>query len=83
MTRAPGSDLKPVDLVDDVERTLEALRQAAIETYRRHKREGHPIVVWRNGRVEWIAPEDIPDTLDELDALRANESTPADHSRRE
>jgi hypothetical protein len=25
-----------------------------------HKRAGNPIVVWRNGQVEWIQPEDIP-----------------------
>lgn len=32
----------------------------------RHKRAGNPIVVWRDGEMQWIPPEDIP-TFDEPD----------------
>jgi hypothetical protein len=28
---------------------------------RRHKREGNAVVEWREGRVVWVPPEDIPD----------------------
>jgi hypothetical protein len=34
---------------------------------RDHKLAGNPVVVWRNGRVEWISPEEIPDPPDESD----------------
>ncbi len=36
-----------------------ALVEAAHEALRRHKQAGHPIVVWRHGKVVKIPPEDI------------------------
>jgi hypothetical protein len=42
--------------VDFVERALKrGVRQALLL----HKQTGRPIVVWRDGQVVWIAPEDI------------------------
>jgi hypothetical protein len=26
-----------------------------------HKRAGNPVPEWRDGKVRWVAPEDIPD----------------------
>jgi hypothetical protein len=49
-----------------VERTFDPYRLAKImqlavrEALLRHKQAGNPIAVWRDGRVEWIQPEDIP-----------------------
>ncbi len=45
----------------------EALKRAAREAVRQHKRNGHPIVEWRDGHVVWIQPEDIcvPDEPDD------------------
>jgi hypothetical protein len=37
----------------------QALRKAAREAIRQHKREGRPVAEWRDGRVVWIQPEDI------------------------
>jgi hypothetical protein len=50
----------PAERVEDIPRTLRALRAAAQEALQRHKRDGNPVAVWRNARVEWIQPEDIP-----------------------
>jgi hypothetical protein len=36
-----------------------ALRRAARDALLLHKRAGNPMAVWRDGRVVWIAPEDI------------------------
>lgn len=36
-------------------------REAVQEALRRHKLAGNPVAVWRDARVEWIQPEDIPD----------------------
>lgn len=33
-----------------------AIRDALLE----HKRAGNPIASWKDGKVVWIAPEDIP-----------------------
>jgi hypothetical protein len=34
---------------------IEAVRQAR----RRHKEAGNPVVEWRDGKLFWVAPEDI------------------------
>jgi hypothetical protein len=39
-----------------------ALREAARSALRFHKRIGNPVAAWKNGKVVWIQPEDIPDT---------------------
>lgn len=39
---------------------LEAMRLAVREALALHKQAGNPVAVWRDGRVVWIAPEDIP-----------------------
>jgi hypothetical protein len=43
------------------------MRQAVREALLRHKRLGNPIAVWREGRVVWLAPEEIPEELSEPD----------------
>lgn len=48
------------DEVLDRFRVAEALKLAVRESLLRHKQAGNPIAVWRDGRVEWIQPEDIP-----------------------
>lgn len=37
------------------------MSQAVREALAQHRRAGHPVAVWRNGRVEWIPAQDIPD----------------------
>jgi hypothetical protein len=37
-----------------------ALARAVRDALLRHKQAGNPIAVWRDGKVVWIAPEDIP-----------------------
>jgi len=36
-----------------------ALREAGRDAWRRHKALGHPIVIWRDGRVVEVPPEEI------------------------
>ena len=40
-------------------RTQRAMRQCGRDILIRHKREGFPIVSWRDGKVLLIQPEDI------------------------
>lgn len=56
-----GSNLTPAQRAADIPRVTRALRRAVREALLRHKRDGNPVAVWRDGRVVWIAPEDIPD----------------------
>jgi hypothetical protein len=36
-----------------------ALKQAVQEALLRHKQAGNPVVVWRDGKIVWIPPEEI------------------------
>lgn len=42
-----------------------AMQRAGREAIRRHKRGGVPLVVWQDGRVVHIPPEELPDLPDE------------------
>ena len=61
MSNEPDRDVTPAERVKDVPRMLAAIRQAVREALLRHKKLGHPVAVWRNERVEWVPPEEIPD----------------------
>ncbi len=37
-----------------------ALKQAGESALWRHKQAGNPVAVWREGKVLWIPPEEIP-----------------------
>lgn len=60
MTEASDSTLTPAERVEDFPRILPAMRMAMREALARHKQAGHSFAVWRNGRVEWIRPEETP-----------------------
>jgi hypothetical protein len=62
MTDISDSDsgLAPVERIHDLPRILRALRQAVREALLDHKRAGNPVAIWKDGRVEWVQPEDIP-----------------------
>lgn len=42
------------------QKILEGARIAVAEAVETHRRLGQSIVVWRDGKPKWIAPEDIP-----------------------
>lgn len=37
----------------------EALKQGVREAMLRHKRDGQTVVIERNGKIEWVKPEDL------------------------
>ncbi len=57
----PAPDLDAI--LADTGRIEAALRSAVRGALRDHKRAGNPIAVWRDGRVVWLAPEEIPEDL--------------------
>lgn len=58
---AQNTDLAPHERVEDIASILEAMRQAVRErALQRHKRLGNPIAAWRDGRVVWLSPDEIP-----------------------
>ena len=56
----PSTRPDPAERLEDLPRILQAMRDGVSEALRRHKLAGHPVAVWRNGRVEWVDAEDIP-----------------------
>jgi hypothetical protein len=57
---APSDSRSPADRVGDLDRILFEMRQAVREALAQHRRDGNPVAVWRNGRVEWIPASEIP-----------------------
>jgi hypothetical protein len=37
----------------------QAIEEGVQQALRLHQRAGNPIVVWQDGKMQWIAPEDI------------------------
>ena len=61
----PNSGPTPAERVRDLDRIERALRAAVRDALQRHKRDGDPVAVWREGRVVWLSPDQIPISDDE------------------
>jgi hypothetical protein len=46
--------------IRDIDLVQRALARAVRDALLRHKQAGNPVCEWRDGKVVWIAPEDIP-----------------------
>jgi hypothetical protein len=44
---------------EDRPRIDEALKQGVREAMIRHKKDGLPVVIYRDGKIEWVKPEDL------------------------
>jgi len=49
--------------VQDAKVVEEALAKAVSEALQHHKRAGNPVPEWRDGKVRWLSPEEIPDVV--------------------
>ncbi len=67
MITSGESEVNPLERVEDLPRILRAMAEAVREALLQHKRLGNPVAVWQEGRVVWLAPEEIPVELDEPD----------------
>jgi len=54
----------------DPEKVTEALARGVREALLQHKRAGNPIVVWRDGQMVWIPPEEIP--IDDVSSVQTD-----------
>lgn len=71
MTTSRDFESTPLERVEDLPRILKAMTQAVREALLRHKRLGNPVAVWREGRVVWLRPEEIPAEI--VEPLRGGE----------
>ena len=51
-----------------------ALQEAVADAIAEHKQRGHPIVVWRNGKVVSIPPELIPNAAEAIEKSESQKS---------
>jgi hypothetical protein len=65
MTTSGDPEVDPLDRVEDLPRIMKAMTTAVREALLRHKLLGNPVAVWQDGRVVWLAPEEIPVDFDD------------------
>jgi len=58
MTDTPKKDIEAI--FADGTAIDEAVKRAVREAVRRHKLLGNPIAVWRDNKVCWLQPDEIP-----------------------
>lgn len=51
---------KIYEIFKDKEKITKALSMAVKEALLQHKRAGNPVASWKDGKIVWIQPEDIP-----------------------
>lgn len=47
------------EAIADRDKITDALASGVREALKRHKQAGNPVVVWRDGKMTWIKPEEI------------------------
>lgn len=60
MDNVPASNASLRERLMDIVLIEATLVRAVRNALLHHKRAGSPVADWRDGRVVWIAPEDIP-----------------------
>lgn len=60
MDNMPPSNATLRERLADIKLIEAAVIRAVQGALLHHKRAGNPVAVWRNGRVEWLRPQDIP-----------------------
>jgi hypothetical protein len=57
MTNESPRDIS--EILSDPNVVIEAINEATQEAVRRHKQMGVPMAIWKDGRVTWVAPEEL------------------------
>jgi hypothetical protein len=57
----PPDSRSPAERVGDDDKILFEMSQAVREALRAHRQAGNPVAVWRDGRVELIPADQIPE----------------------
>ena len=57
MATEPARDIS--EILSDPAVVVQAAIEAAQDAIRRHKQMGFPMAVWRDGKVAWVAPEEL------------------------
>jgi hypothetical protein len=58
--RTASDDRPPCERIDDLDVVEREMVGAVRDALALHRRLGQAVPIWENGRVRWVAPEDIP-----------------------
>jgi len=50
-----------LDVLNNEKVVTDAIKAGITDSLKKHRLLGHPICVWRNGKVVWIPPDQIKD----------------------
>ena len=60
MTKKENHNDRITEALADKEKLTQALTQGVREALLKHKQAGNPVVVWQDGKMVWLKPEEIP-----------------------
>jgi hypothetical protein len=60
MTKKEKHKDRITEALADKEKITQALAKGVHDALLRHKQAGNPVVVWQNGKMVWLKPEEIP-----------------------
>lgn len=60
MTKKEKHKDRITEALADKEKITQALAKGVYDALLRHKQAGNPVVVWQNGKMVWLKPEEIP-----------------------
>jgi hypothetical protein len=60
MTKKENHKDRITEALADKEKLTQALTQGVREALLKHKQAGNPVVVWQDGKMVWLKPEEIP-----------------------
>ena len=60
MRRSTNADAERRERLAEAAAVEKAVQEAVREALLDHKRAGNPVATWKDGRVVWIPPEEIP-----------------------
>ena len=64
------------ELIADVDLVTRSIRRGVYQAALDHQRDGMPMVVWKNGQIEWVPAEEVLEDLRKADSTLADESRP-------
>lgn len=60
MTKREKYKDRITEALADKDKITQALTRGVHDALLKHKQAGNPIVVWRDGKMVWLNPEEIP-----------------------
>ena len=62
------------ELIADVDLVTRSIRRGVYKAALEHQRDGMPMVIWKDGKIEWVPAEEVLEELLKADSTLADES---------